>query len=546
MLVKETFFRIPALKYSYFPIVAFTLLFISCQTNDDLSVPPVNLGETETNPDIIDGLSIWRKPGNIQENSACVNCHAPDALDLAFLDIDDETLIRRDGPHLAPEDGAKIIALVKAIRKKYGINKPEDRFEFRLLQPGGSVLPGNSAVERDLSFAQQELPSWVPTLFEDDLSDEQLALRAVDEMAQLDYQQMRIGIPLPRWSNDPVHEQAGNEMDHGTIFGTVDEWVPSIPCMPTSDEYYRIQDEYIKNPSDENFWKMIEGFELFTNCEAPDGSARWIEHHKHISMLIGQHIMRKMALGEEFQGYGKFMEPDCAFCYQIPEGESVSRGKFRNNLANRSVWDIAEIARKPRVSGKNAQQLAFNMGYDELTVGGINSELPRRKMQTDLQASWFWLHHQFDVKRSVGYFIEATWKSGYWIHAMFRKSYLPLAKTFGNRPWSNPTNFGPRVLFPYDLEKGIKDPTQREIARKLIENFSWMMIYGAKKWVHQQGSHALTNDSMKALAKCTKYLKRNHPRGEVAEAIFLEVCAKSKTLYKSNIEITCEQYLAEE
>lgn len=135
------------------------LLFVSLWGCTDASLSP-DTPEAELDEIITEGLEGWRKPGVIQDGAACANCHAPDALDLAYFNFDDATLKRRAEPHvgqfsfqLSGSDFKKIEKMIHALRIKYDI-EPKDPMNFRPLQPGGEVLPGNTAADRDNAFGQ--------------------------------------------------------------------------------------------------------------------------------------------------------------------------------------------------------------------------------------------------------------------------------------------------------------------------------------------------------------------------------------------------------
>lgn len=114
------------LFYSIFPLLCL-FLFSACDqvlemdmnTPYDTSISKSELSELMVNdPDlearIAEGLEVWRKPGIILEDAACNDCHAPDALDLAFFDFGDDNIMRRAEPHVGNEDAQKIVGLIHA------------------------------------------------------------------------------------------------------------------------------------------------------------------------------------------------------------------------------------------------------------------------------------------------------------------------------------------------------------------------------------------------------------------------------------------------
>ena len=146
------------MRVSLFALSVFIFTGLSgCQ---DVALSP-DASPQEIDRVISEGLEAWRKPGAIQKGAACANCHAPDAIDLAYFDFSESTIKRRAEPHvghfsfqLTGSDFKKIQKMIQALRVKYDI-EPRDHMKFRPLQPGGEVLPGNTAAERDKSYALQ-------------------------------------------------------------------------------------------------------------------------------------------------------------------------------------------------------------------------------------------------------------------------------------------------------------------------------------------------------------------------------------------------------
>ncbi|MEL7372471.1 MAG: hypothetical protein AAFN74_26340, partial [Myxococcota bacterium] len=99
-----------------------------------------------------EGLELWRKPD--PAGVACANCHTPDALDLAILGYTDDVITRRARLHLEADDAAKLVKFVHAQRRHFGIERPCHP-EYRPLQPGGVVLPGDTPIAQDMAFGEQ-------------------------------------------------------------------------------------------------------------------------------------------------------------------------------------------------------------------------------------------------------------------------------------------------------------------------------------------------------------------------------------------------------
>ncbi|MDX1641496.1 MAG: hypothetical protein R3220_07345, partial [Balneolaceae bacterium] len=246
-----------------------------------------DLPEEELNHIIAEGLEAWRKPGAIQAGAACANCHAPDGLDLAYFAFSETTIKRRAKPHtsqfsteLSGKDFEKIKKMIEALRIKYNIT-PKDPMEFRPLQPGGEVLPGNTAADRDLAFGQQLQNMNLLFVSEPVLSLEDAKLHR-EEWLEVNPRTLKVGIPFNRWSEDPFH---------GTEHATMADWLPDLPRIPKegkAEEWYALQDQYLQNPTDENFWEMYNN-EHRHNQSSFKGSSEHFFRRKYRSVLMAQH-----------------------------------------------------------------------------------------------------------------------------------------------------------------------------------------------------------------------------------------------------------------
>src|SRR5262249_54960816 len=94
------------------------------------------------------GLKAWRTQGSV-DNNACVFCHGPDAMDLAYLGYSDAQMYRRGFTHVDQAIIDDVVDMVHALRAKFNITQPSDPAKTRPFQPGGEVLPGSTMAERD-------------------------------------------------------------------------------------------------------------------------------------------------------------------------------------------------------------------------------------------------------------------------------------------------------------------------------------------------------------------------------------------------------------
>ncbi len=199
-----------------------------------------------------DGMVAWRKPD--PAGAACANCHSPDAIDLALLGFPDEAILRRTAAHLPPADAEKLVDLVHAQRQRYKIERPCDPL-WRPLQPGGEPLPGNTPDEQDAAFLGElkRLNLFVATGKVVTLDD---AKRARDEITGINLRTLRIGIPLPRWTEDGFR---------GAAHKSIDDHMPAVPHAPKDAAWYAKNDAYLSNPTDAAMLDLVNSVEGMTN-----------------------------------------------------------------------------------------------------------------------------------------------------------------------------------------------------------------------------------------------------------------------------------------
>lgn len=237
-----------------------------------------------------DGLAAWRRADST--GAACANCHGPDGIELARYNFSDADFTRRDAPHVSTADSAKILAMIKAVRAQYGFtNKLLDVLNDRPLQPGGQPIAGATPAERDWNTTQQTFMVKLPTLFAGRLSSLAQAQRARDELLAFDTRRERIGIVFPRISED---------IFRGRAHGSLNDWFPEIPQRPTdaasASAFYALQDTYLANPTEDNFWRMYHAVDVLTT-DGLDTNTSKFTTAKYRSVLLLGHLMREEALG---------------------------------------------------------------------------------------------------------------------------------------------------------------------------------------------------------------------------------------------------------
>lgn len=406
---------------------------------------------------IQEGLKAWRTAGG-KFNAACSSCHAPDGFDLAQFAFSDQTIERRALSHVGKADAAKIVAMVHAVRRKYGISHPFDPATVRPLQPGGEVLPGATSAERDLAFGKS-LAVPLPSLMVGRISNLAAAQKARDELLTVDPRQLKIGIPLNRWSED---------LFHGDEHGTVADWMTDLPCAPVAakqNEWFALVDQYIAQPTDEHLWNLYKAVPDHTQPFVGMPFATEFSYRKYTSMLIGQHLLRKQALGLN-QELG-----------DLPAGE----------LPN-PFWQLGEYA-------------VLNEGLDSETQGmpeevrpTISPSLPFPAQMRQIKAPWLWLGWLQDqgLQRTPGdtntrngrYFTLALYTDGdYALHDTFMITRKQLVQSYdktalpAGQPQPYVFDFSELIAHRNAIRYEPQDPERQAMFRTMTGNALRMAMF---------------------------------------------------------------------
>lgn len=451
-----------------------TVLFWGCQE------PPLSsdLPEEELDEIIAEGLKAWRKPGAIQGGAACANCHAPDGLDLAYFAFSETTIKRRAEPHvsqlsaeLSGKDFEKIKKMIEALRIKYNIT-PKDPMEFRPLQPGGEVLPGNTAADRDFAFGQQLQSMGFLFISEPVLSLED-AKRHREEWLKVNPRTLKIGIPFNRWSEDPFH---------GTEHASMADWLPDLPRIPRSgqaDEWYALQDQYLRNPTDENFWAMYDNEHRHTQSIF-NGSSEHFFHRKYRSVLMAQHMFRKELLNRD----------------EFPDRPTLAWFPARNGDIDNPIWDIGLTAHNLRNGPSDEGDFAMppNVLLRSKPSGTIKEQMDA------IRVPWFyagWLFDQGlqhsrggDATTQARYFtLHMHIDDGYPIHNAFAITRKLIVENFDTQIHTEkkPLNTNYENFSNRAFHERPGDSAARELYYLLTENSFRMMALFIREEIETKG-----------------------------------------------------------
>ncbi|MEM9875284.1 MAG: c-type cytochrome [Myxococcota bacterium] len=353
------------------------------------------------------GLTAWRKPDPL--GVACANCHTPDAVDLAVLGYEDHDIMRRAALHLPPDDQVALVNFVHAQRRRFNIAEPCSP-RYRPLQPGGEPLPGETPEEQDVAFAEQliDLESFLVVDVVETLDDARAAYR---QLVATNTRTLRTGLRLPRWTEDSFH---------GHEHATINDYLMGVGRAPLDpDAFYAVEDAYIAEPSDANFYALLDSFEARTHdlgyadaheaanrkangrCNAiqkQGGMLGFSDLKKKESAYIVQHLMRAALRGasswEElptapFVGFGNTLNP----FYRL--GAQFAEFNCRNADDMMASWPdepAAEIPQSDLDSGE-AIELSRQLNHPWQSLGQLyDPALMMREGQTPNQLHYWALH----------------------------------------------------------------------------------------------------------------------------------------------------------
>jgi mono/diheme cytochrome c family protein len=448
------------------------------------------------------GLKAWRTAGSV-DNNACVFCHGPDAIEFAAIGYSDAQIYRRAFSHVSQQIADDVVDMVHALRARYSITNPPDPAVYRPFQPGGEVLPGATAAERDSAFGQ-ELQGMGLTLMGPPINSAVEAHKAWDELKGLNLRTLKVGIPMNHYTEDifnnagatPTCPDAHQCDDHGTIA----DWISDVPVLDADSaaKIFSLHDTYLADPTLENLKQVL--------LAAPRDDVMWFKN-KYLAVQMANYLFRQQVSG-------------------MPMLDTLPNTPFpvENGTLFNSIWMV----------GANLRDFIHNVGK-ELPTGGGKFSVPqatlagltRNDASEQLQRAivpWFWLGFSFDpstmnveadyVAEADEYFTQQTFldSGSSPIHAAFIVSkrslemmaYEQLPRSPNVFPFFHPdlgrypvtplsmrsgyfpvlTNFAEEKNFNtinnYQLDKMPTEPTQRALFQTYTANmyrmFMWVLI----------------------------------------------------------------------
>jgi hypothetical protein len=411
-------------------IIICTLLSVACgggSTNNNGSGTTPPSGNTSvaslTDAEAKDiALRLWRNDDlKIHPKGSCAGCHGADFFDLARIGSSEEDMLRR-----AKIDGASDLqaqALVQTVKKIRGdMNLPTaSARSFRPLQPGGSVLLPDLtdaahivAVKRDIAFAEQ-LKTLLPTLMVGRIDSLTKAQKARDELLDLAQGTNKMGsnpklLNLRSLPNGIVYPLWSADLHHGKAEGTFNDWTADIAHDPKPErkaEWLALQDAYLANPSNENFWKMyfsardMTQLPLLGSCTIVGfgcGITDDFNKHKFLSAMLGQHLMRLQLSGK----LDTFAKGAIAFSYLDSDPVyAFTKNRTDIEFLPSSLWEIGDNGRVllENAGANNVGSFKKNLaalGYPEFAQNSIDADRTSDTEETALRLAWFWIGFTYE------------------------------------------------------------------------------------------------------------------------------------------------------
>jgi mono/diheme cytochrome c family protein len=388
-------------------------------------------------------LAMWRK---VQVKGSCSGCHGADFFDLARIGSSDATIARRatnDGA--TPQEAQDLVDAVTALRARFQM-PTTDPLTFRPFQPGGQVLAGARPIDRDISFGRT-LPTLLPVTMTPrtdgtpSVNSLATAKSALNELMAIDLRSMKMGVAYPRWSAD---------IFNGAEHGTLNDWVADLAREPANaadrEIWHSLQDAYLRNPTDANFWSMFAAVEKYTGNFTPVAapiftqltppktgfSVNYFTEHKFKSALIGQHLLRTQLAGSTTTLQGKMG------LSHLETGSLRNLFKFMEFLPGADMWEVGDTTRS--VLGQqisNDADTAKNrlraLGFPQFVVDSQRADINWLDAEDELRLPWFWIGFTIEptLKRingsnstKVGEYMHETLKNTrMFIHDAFSQAY---------------------------------------------------------------------------------------------------------------------------
>ena len=232
-------------------------------TFDQIAWPQAAAPGPELDPVIAAGLTAWRKPD--VNGIRCVDCHTPFGYDIAQFNFNRADVRLATTPHLPQADADAIFDMIEKLRVQYPpAGGLKDFRTFRPLQPGGGhVVGGENATpdERDSAFGFSLRDRF--RLAQERITKLPEARAAAQELIDVNTATIPVGIKFNLWSRSVLREGA-------VTGGEIAEWLPAAGLQPKpefADYWFALQDAYLRDPSNKNFWAIYHAVPFWTQLD---------------------------------------------------------------------------------------------------------------------------------------------------------------------------------------------------------------------------------------------------------------------------------------
>jgi hypothetical protein len=253
----------------------------------------------------------------------------------------------------------------------------------------------------------------------------------------IDLRSMKIGVPYPRWSAD---------IFHGPEHGTLNDWVSDLAREPGNatqrELWFSLQDQYLRNPTDANFWSMFAAVEKYTENFTPVAapvfttltppktgvSVNRFAVHKFKSALIGQHLLRAQLSGSTTALQGKI---GLGYLETGP-----LRGLFKSMefLPGADLWEVGDSTRSvlgQQISSDldTAKKRLQVLGFPQFVVDSQRADVSWLDAEDELRLPWFWIGFTIEptLKRING---SNSTKVGEYMHETLRNTRMFIHDAF--------------------------------------------------------------------------------------------------------------------
>ena len=339
------------------------------------------------NPVIAAGLAAWRRPdGN---GVRCVDCHTPFAYDIAQFSFTQADVRLATTPHLSQTDADAIFAMIAKLRVQYPpVGGLKDFRTFRPMQPGGGQIVGgenSSPNVRDAAFGFYLKDHF--RLAGDRITNLAQASAAAQELVDVNVASVPVGLKFNLWSRSVLREGA-------VTGGEIAEWLPSAGLQPKPEfatYWFQLQDNYLRVPSNENFWAIYHATPYWTDLDAHNFTPG-TTHPNWRYVITGQFLANALFAHDTLlkaRGLASQLDNENGVRPFLAQRDisTTELAPFWNVGDNARVVQNTGLAAMPRRNRESVHtDTSYDSNIDDSTSWQIN----------DFRLPWFWMGWMMD------------------------------------------------------------------------------------------------------------------------------------------------------